>query len=99
MKINIKELKFRIKIIEDKKWKAIVTIDFGEFNIKGFRIRISEFLGKHGEHLWVLPPSYNSGGRFRPIVHFQKDIWEEIEKEITKAYKKKFNEYTKEKMG
>lgn len=98
MKIDIKKLKFKIRIIEKEDWKAMITINFGDFNIKGFRIKTSEFLGKHGEYLWVLPPSYKSAFGYKSIIYIKKDIWEDMQKEIVKAYLKEFENYSKDKM-
>jgi len=98
MKIDVEKLKFKIRLIEDKKWKAIVTIDFGDFNIKGYRVWDSEFMGKHGEYLWITPPVYNSGFGFKSIVYIKKYVWEEIEKELVKAYLLYLSETAEERM-
>ena len=66
--IKIDDLKFYFKIVEMDKLKAIVSIDFGDFKIKGFRINTSEHKNERGENLWVTPPSYRDGsGRYHPI--------------------------------
>lgn len=99
MKIEIEKVKFKVKILEDENWKAIVTVDFGIVSIKGFRIKTSEYMGNHGEFLWVTPPCHKSAAGYKSIVHFNKDIWRELEKGIIGAYKEKFEEYTVTKMN
>ncbi len=100
MKINIEKIKFRIKITGKDGWKAIVVVDFGDLNIKGFRIRESEHLGSHGEYLWVVPPSYISkGGGYKPTIHIKKNIWEEIQKKMLKEYHKVLNEEAEERLS
>lgn len=98
-KIDISEITFRIKILESEDWKAMVTINFGWISIKGYRIKVSEFLGEHGEFLWVVPPCYRTMAGFKPIVHIEKELWKKIEKLLVKEYRKKFEEYAEKKLG
>ena len=99
MEINIDEIKVKIKFIEEKKLKAIIGLDFGDFIIKGFRIMGSEFKNKHGDKLWLTPPSYqDSGGRYHPIFFIpNKELWEELEEKIWGEYYKQSDEYYKKK--
>jgi hypothetical protein len=76
----------------------MVTINFGDLSIKGFRIRESEYIGDHGEPLWITPPSYKSMKGYRPIVYIQKDVWKKIEVLIIAEYKRIFQDYVDKKM-
>lgn len=99
MEIDPEAVKFRVRIMEDPKTKALVTIDFGELVIKGYRIMVSSFTGEHGENLWVVPPAYNSKAGWKPIVHIvRKDKWKDIETRIVRQYAKDFKAYAETKM-
>lgn len=95
--MNIDEIKVKIKFIEEKKLKAIISLDSGVFIIKGFRIMESEFENKHGDKLWLTPPSYQDlGGRYHPIFFIpNKELWEELEEKIWKEYYRQRDEYYK----
>ena len=70
-----------IKLIEDEKWKAIVTLHFGKMVVRGFRIRISDI----SNEFWVVPPSlYNQKTkRYHPIFFLEdKEKWAVIQKMI-----------------
>lgn len=95
MDINPQKIKYKVKLSNNGKNLATVALDFGTVVIKGFRIRESEFK-KHNENLWITPPVFKNGSVFVPIVIFQKEIWEEIEKEIIINYKKVEKESKKE---
>ena len=99
MKINIDEIEVKIKFIEEKKLKAIIGLNFGDFVIKGFRAMESEHINKHGEKLWLTPPSYrDSGGRYHPIFFVpNKELWQELEEKIWTEYDKQQEEYYKKK--
>jgi len=97
MKINIEEVKIGIKILEDKKTKAIISLDFGDLVIRGFRITESQYENKQGDKLWLIPPSYLGGGRYHPMCFLpNKDLWDNLENRIWNEYKiKKDNHYKK----
>lgn len=100
MKIKIGEIKVKIKIIEEEKLKAIIGLDFGDFVIKGFRIRQSEFENSRGDKLWLTPPAYNGGGFYHPIFFVpDKELWAKLEDKIYSEYQKKKKEYHAKKFG
>ena len=74
MKIKIEEITTKIKILDDKKTKAIIGLDFGEFVVRGFRIQESQYKNEKGDLLWLTPPSYLGGGRYHPIFFYQTKI-------------------------
>jgi DNA-binding cell septation regulator SpoVG len=89
MKININEIEVKIKFLEDKKLKAIIGLDFGDFVVKGFRVMTSEFENRKGEKLWLVPPSYLGGGRYHPIFYMtNKPLWEQLEDRIWEEYER-----------
>lgn len=99
MKINIKDINFRIKILDDKKTKAIIGLDFGDFVIKGFRITESQYENMNGDKMWLIPPSYMGGGHYHPIFFIpDKEIWQELEKIIWDKYKKAVDEHYKKRL-
>lgn len=97
MNLNPSTINVKIKVVEEKKLKAIISISFGDFVIKGFRIMESEYANANGDKLWVTPPCYNdSGGRFHPIFYMpNKELWQELEKIIWNEYYKQMGEYYK----
>jgi hypothetical protein len=100
MKINLSEIQFKFKFLDDKKTKAIITLDFGEFVVRGFRITESQFDNINGEKLWLMPPSYLGGGRYHPIFFMpNKDQWLELQKMIWDEYKIKMDLHHKKRLG
>lgn len=101
MEIKLEELKVAIKIIENQKMKAIIALDFGDFKVKGFRIRESEYENQRGEKLWLTPPSYvDSGGRYHPIFYTpNKELWQKIENKILDEYHKENEKYWRKRMN
>ncbi len=100
MKIKISEIKLKIKILDDKKTKAIIGLDFGDFVVRGFRIIESKFPNLNGDMLWLTPPSYLGGGRYHPIFYLpNKDYWLELEKRIYMEYQIANDEHFKKRLG
>ena len=100
MKININEIGMKIKILDDKKTKAIIGLDFGDFVIKGFRIQESQYPNYKGDNLWLTPPSYQGGGRYHPMFFMpDKNLWKELEMKIWDDYYKALGEHHKKKLG
>jgi len=99
MDIKIDEISVKIKFVEQKKLKAIITLGFGEFVIKGFRVMESEYENENGDKLWLTPPSYQSSfGKYHPIFYMpDKEQWKELEKMIWAQYYKQSDEYYKKK--
>lgn len=96
MKINVDEIKLQIKILEDRKTKAIIALDFGEFVVRGYRITESKYENANGERLWLVPPSYPGGGKYHPIAYFtDKNLWLEVEKRIWKEFEVQKEEHFK----
>jgi len=97
MTINKDTIKVKFKIIEEKKLKAIGTLDFGDFVVKGFRIMDSNFPNSHGDNLWLTPPSYRSGGgNYHPIFFMpDKPLWEELQEHVWTEYYKQSDEHYK----
>ena len=98
LNIGINDLKFRVKIAEEGKLKAIVAIDFGDFVIKGFRVNFSNYKTTDGKQsLWITPPCYQDGGKgWHPIFFSEdKELWRLIENKIAQEYEKSREEYFK----
>lgn len=99
MKIKLDEIQLKIKILDDKKTKAIIGLDFGEFVIRGFRVTESKFENMNGDKLWLTPPSYLGGGRYHPIFYLpDKELWKNMEKWIWDEYKKALDAHYKKKL-
>ncbi len=96
MKITIEDIKVNVKLTDNPEAteKAIVTLSIDSFKIKGFRILPSEHINKHGEKLWIAPPSYKSrSGRWHREFHCEdKKLWEAIEDKVFEEYKRKKEE-------
>lgn len=99
--IKIDDLKFCFKIVEMDKLKAIVSIDFGDFKIKGFRVNTSDYENERGEKIWITPPSYrDGGGRYHPIFFTSnKELWKKIESKLLDEYHKASTEHYKKRIG
>lgn len=98
--MNIDEIELKIKILDEKKTKAIISLNFGDFLVKGFRITDSRFENKNGEKLWLIPPSYQGGGRYHPIFYIpDKELWSVLEDKIWKEYQKAKDEHYKKQYG
>lgn len=98
MKIKIEEITTKIKILDDKKTKAIIGLDFGEFVVRGFRIQESQYKNEKGDSLWLTPPSYLGGGRYHPIFFVpDKELWKELESRIWKDYYEQLDKHYKKK--
>lgn len=97
MTINKDQIKVKIKFIEAQKLKAIISLNFDDFVIKGFRVTESEFENDRGEKLWLTPPSYrDSGGRYHPIFFMpNKELWKGLENLIWDEYKIQSEEHYK----
>jgi len=100
--IIINEVMVNMKLTPDidSSQEAIVTLTMGPFKIKGIRIRESKFENRHGDYLWVMPPSYRSGsGKFYPTFYCEnKKLWEEIEDKILEEYKRNKEQMDKDKI-
>ena len=88
MTINKDQIKVKIKFIEAQKLKAIISLNFDDFVIRGFRVSESEYENDKGDKLWLTPPSYrDSGGRYHPIFFMpNKELWKELENLIWDEY-------------
>jgi len=93
--IKVDDLKFYFKIVEMDKLKAIVSIDFGDFKIKGFRVNASDYENERGEKLWITPPSYPDGSRrYHPIFYIpNKELWKKVESKLLDEYQKASKEH------
>lgn len=100
MKIEINAIEIRVKILDDKKTKAIITLDFRDFVIKGFRVQESKYPNHTGDNLWLTPPSYQGGGRYHPMFFMpDKTLWEGLSMKIWERYYKASEEHHKKKLG
>lgn len=90
MKLNINNLKFDFKIIENQNLKTIISVNFGEFVIRGFRISESKYKNARGEKLWLTPPSYLDGNQdYHPMFFIpNKKLWKELEDKMFDEYHK-----------
>ena len=88
MYLDFEEIEVKIKVIEEKKLKAIISLGIGDIIVKGFRIAESEYVNEQGEKLWLTPPSYrDGGGRYHPIFYMpDKKLWQQLEKKIWEEY-------------
>ena len=97
--MNLDEINVKIKFLEEKKLKAILTLAFTDFVVKGFRIMESQHPNIKGDNLWLTPPSYrDSGGHYHPIFFMpDKELWKKLEEKIWEEYYKQSNEHYKKK--
>ena len=88
MIFELDKIGIKVKVIEEKKLKAIISLDFGDVSIKGFRISESEYANEQGDKLWLVPPSYrDGGGRYHPMFYMpDKNLWKCLEKKVFEEY-------------
>lgn len=88
---NLLDAKILITIMKgvNQNIKAIATLDFGDFKIKGFRVRSDE-----NGSLWVNPPVIPRAGKTPFIVFYaeDKELWHALQAKILEAYRDKDNE-------
>jgi hypothetical protein len=90
MKINFKELIFKIKLADDKGYPDLLAyaslklLDDHERHLtyNGFTIRKSQFNGKP----YLMPPSKRTGKGFFKFLLAEKSLWKEIEKVAVEQY-------------
>lgn len=94
MRLNIEEVEVRVKVIENRELRAIISLNFGDFVVKGFRISVSRYDNEKGEQLWVVPPSYQSGGKYHPMFFIpNKELWKKLEEKIVNEYERQRKEH------
>lgn len=101
MTMNIDEITVKVKVIEEKKLKAIIGLDFGDFVVKGFRIQESQHPNYKGDKLWLTPPSYRAGGgSYHPIFFApNKELWKQLEMRVWEEYYRQSEEHFKKRLG
>lgn len=100
MKIDIEKISVKVKVLEDKKTKAIISLDFGDFVVKGFRIQESNYENDSGDKLWLTPPSYQGGPKWHPIFFVPDEkLWSILAKKIWEEYYRQKDEYHKKFFG
>lgn len=105
-KMEVENIKVGCKIIDYGELKAICSLDFGDFVIRGFRISRSKFdktegSAEPGNSLWVVPPSYQEkGGKYHPMFFIpDKELWKQLEAHILKKYNETSEEQMKKRFG
>ena len=91
MKINITEIKFTIKSVEDQKYPdllAYVSMTFFDdkrrhFTENGFNLRKSKF---DGGKPYLTAPSKKSSRGYYKFNLVEKTLWKEIEREVIEQY-------------
>jgi hypothetical protein len=96
MEIKTDEIKIICKPTKTKGQEngmvAMVTLDFGDMAIHGYRIRTSKHQNKSGDYLWITPPSYqDKSGKYHPVVFIERKVWAEIEARIVDDWKHNTN--------
>lgn len=101
MSINYEDISIKVKVIEGQKLKAIISVDFGDFVVKGFRVMVSQYTNPKGDNLWLTPPSYRStGGKYHPIFFMpNKSLWESLQAKIWDEYYKQTDAHFKKRMN
>ncbi len=97
---DLEKATIKVKVVEEAKLKAIISVDFDGLVVKGFRIQNSEFANEQGENLWLVPPSYrDGGGRYHPIFYLtDKEAWKRLEKIIFEEYRLQRTEHFKKRL-
>ena len=100
MKIDLEKIFIKVKILQDENTKAIISVDFGDFVVKGFRVQKSQFENYKGDLLWITPPSYRGGPKWHPIFFMpDKELWNKFETKLWEEYYKQSDEFYKKFMG
>ncbi len=101
MNVDLDVISIKVKVLEGQKLKAIISVDFGDLIVKGFRVMESQYPNLKGDKLWLTPPSYPSaGGKYRPIFFMpEKGLWEALQAKIWNEYYKQTNSHYQKRMG
>jgi len=92
--MNLEKIKIKIKLLNrDDNLKGVAQIDFGDFQCKGFSIRVSKF---GSGDLWVSPPTYqDSEDNWKKTFWLKsKSEWRLLKNKVIEAYEEK--EFEKE---
>ena len=83
----------KVRLKRQGKLYAIITVDFGDFLINGFRIMESDRENPRGDCLWITAPSYLAAGKYHKIFFVKEEkvrgeledvIWGEFYRELAK---------------
>jgi DNA-binding cell septation regulator SpoVG len=101
MPINLDEISVKIKFVEEKQLKAILSLEFDDYVVKGFRIQTSKYQNSNGQNLWLTPPSYKaSGGKYHPIFFMtNKKLWKKLEEKVWIEYYKQLEQHYQKRIG
>ena len=90
MMMSPEQAAVRVRLIEEEWLKAIFTLDCGDLVVRGFRILASRYPNADGEHLELLPPTYeDESGRHHPVVFIpDKDLWRRLETRMIAEYRR-----------
>jgi len=88
-KLAISDIEVRIKLLQKPKILAQAElIILNQVEIKGWRISPSQHAHeKFQENIWIQPPSYKAGYKYKPITYISdKKLYSQIEEKIYDAY-------------
>jgi len=93
--LDIEKIGIKVKIVESNKTKAIISLNFGDFVVKGFRVQTSRYENRFGEKFWLTPPSYQDGiGKYHPMFYMDnKELWNKLEEKIYREFEKQSIKY------
>lgn len=100
MKLDADKVVIKVKVVDAPELKAIISLDFGDFVVKGFRIRKSDFESPEGKKLWVTPPSYKGAYKWHPIFYVpNKELWKRLEERMLEEYEQQSHLLNKRNYG
>lgn len=93
MKIDIKDLKIKFKFRDDPEFPANVTLTIGQFEVRGFSIRKSQF-EENSKRFVMYPPASRGGkGWIKICFVYDKEDWKEFEDWVLKKFEEEHTEY------
>ena len=94
-KLTVNDIEVRVKLLQKPKILAQAElVILNQIEIKGWRISPSQHIHeKFQENIWIQPPSYRAGYKYKPIAYISdKNLYSQIEEKIYDAYHKKRSE-------
>ncbi len=100
MKINVDDLVFKFKFRDDGDFPAQVTVTIGQFEVRGFAIRKTNFPTGTKRHALYPPAKSMGGGKWLHIVRApEKGDWQKFEDIVLEQFDKEYTDYLMTKLN
>ena len=99
-KIPYSELQFKFKFTEKDEMPAAMILIIGQFEIRGFAIRMSKFK-ENSENFFLTVPKRSMGHNNWVAVFFTKpkEEWKKFEKAVLRQFHKEHDEFLEKELN